>query len=106
MPTRKRAAAATKKVVAKKEEVAKAEVKKTGKRGRPVTKPPKIKVKNIKVLQSGNILTLKIDMSKDFGIGVSGKSRCIATSGAKEAFQFNGKDYAMIVNVFEPVKQK
>ena len=37
-------------------------------------------MKNIKAEQNGNILTIEIDLSKDFGLSKSGKTTIIATS--------------------------
>jgi hypothetical protein len=40
---------------------------------------------NVKVTTKGNILTIEVDLSKDFGMSKSGKTKVIATTGGTMA---------------------
>ncbi len=55
-------------------------------------------MKNIDMSIEGNILTLKVDLSKDFGTSSSGKSIIIATSEGNYALP--GREEKVGLNVY------
>ena len=55
--------------------------------------------KNLEMFIEGNTLTMRIDLTKDFGLSPSGKTYCVASSGGN-AKLFNipgGENFANIV---------
>jgi hypothetical protein len=57
-------------------------------------------MKNVEMLIDGNILTIKVDISKEFGPSTSGKSIVIASSEGNKAVP--GKEDVKIgVNVYK-----
>ncbi|MBU1106411.1 MAG: hypothetical protein KKB51_07080 [Candidatus Riflebacteria bacterium] len=55
-------------------------------------------MKNVDMSIEGNILTLKVDLSKDFGTSSSGKSIIIATSEGNYAIP--GREEKVGLNVY------
>jgi len=57
-------------------------------------------MKNIEMLIEGNILTIKVDLSKDFGPSASGKTIIIASSEGNQSIP--GKEEAKIgLNIYK-----
>jgi hypothetical protein len=52
----------------------------------------------MRVEESGNTLTIKIDLNKDLGLSKSGKSRKIASSGGN--VKIPGTDAVIGINVY------
>ena len=56
-------------------------------------------MKNIETSIAGNILTIKVDLSKEFGKSASGKSNVIATSEGNVSIE-GTKDVKMGLNIY------
>jgi len=57
-------------------------------------------MKNVEMLIEGNILTIKVDLSKDFGPSASGKTIIIASSEGNQSIP--GKEEAKIgLNIYK-----
>ncbi len=57
-------------------------------------------MKNVEMSMDGNILTIKVDMTKDFGPSASGKTIIIASSEGNQSFP--GKEAVKIgLNVYK-----
>jgi hypothetical protein len=56
-------------------------------------------MKNVDLSIEGNILTIKVDLSKDFGVSSSGKSIIIATSEGNYALP--GREEKVGLNVYK-----
>ncbi len=58
-------------------------------------------MKNVELKQDGDILTIKIDLSKNFGGSKSGKSTVVAsTEGNKRVASVDGKEVFLCVNAY------
>ena len=55
-------------------------------------------MKNVEFTVEGNILTIKVDLSKDFGASSSGKSLIIATTEGN--FSLPGREEKVGLNVY------
>ena len=58
-------------------------------------------MKNVEITVEGNILTLKVDLTKDFGQSSSGKSLIIATTEGN--YSLPGRDEKVGLNVYRKV---
>jgi len=58
--------------------------------------------KNVKAKIEKNILTIKVDLSQDFGDTKSGKSISIGTTGAPATIDNNGEQISVGLNVYKP----
>ena len=56
-------------------------------------------MKNVEFTIDGNILNIKVDLSKDFGMSSSGKSLIIATTEGN--FTLPGRDEKVGLNVYK-----
>ena len=62
-------------------------------------------MKNVEMLIEGNILTIKVDLSKDFGPSASGKTIIIASSEGNQSIP--GKEAVKIgLNVYKKKKNR
>lgn len=64
-------------------------------------------MKNVEYTQNGDILTIKIDLSKNFGPSASGKTNVIASTegNQKVAKTAKGEEIALGINCyFKPAK--
>jgi ABC-type cobalamin transport system ATPase subunit len=59
-------------------------------------------MQNVNVKKSGNILTIEVDLTKNYGPSGSGKSIIVATSAG--IVPIEGTDIKFGLNVFKPVK--
>lgn len=55
-------------------------------------------MKNVDMSIDGNIMTIKVDLSKDFGVSSSGKSQIIATTEGNYAIP--GREEKVGLNVY------
>jgi hypothetical protein len=58
-------------------------------------------MKNVEITVEGNILTLKIDLTQDFGQSSSGKSQIIATTEGN--YSLPGREEKVGLNVYRKV---
>jgi hypothetical protein len=61
-------------------------------------------MKNVDYTVDGNILTIKVDLTKDFGPSASGKSITIATTEGN--FSLPGREEKVGLNVYRKRTQK
>lgn len=59
-------------------------------------------MKNVEITVEGNILTLKVDMTKDFGNSTSGKSIIIASTEGN--YSIPGREEKVGLNVYRKTK--
>ena len=58
---------------------------------------------NVKWTREGNILTITVDTSKEFGPSKSGKTIIVASSGGNEAL---GDNLIMGLNIYRKIEDK
>ncbi len=56
-------------------------------------------MKNIDFVITGNMLTITVDLSKDFGMSASGKSTIIATTEGN--YNFPGREEMFGLNIYK-----
>lgn len=61
-------------------------------------------MKNVDMKVEGNILTIKVDLSKDFGPSNSGKSLVIATSEGNQSIP--DSDAKIGLNIYKKAEEK
>ena len=61
-------------------------------------------MKNIKMTTKDNILTIEVDLSKNYGLSVSGKSEIIASTEGNQAIPES--DAKIGVNIYKPIKKR
>jgi len=61
-------------------------------------------MKNVDLNIDGNILTIKVDLTKDFGASSSGKSQIIATTEGNYALP--GREEKIGLNIYKKVTKK
>lgn len=59
-------------------------------------------MKNVEFTIDGNILTIKVDLSQEFGLSSSGKSQIIATTEGN--FALPGREEKVGLNVYRKVE--
>lgn len=57
-------------------------------------------MKNVEMTTAGSILTIKVDLSKDFGRSASGKTTIIASTEGNQAIE-NGKGAIIGLNIYK-----
>lgn len=57
-------------------------------------------MKNVEMTTAGSILTIKVDLSKDFGRSASGKTTIIASTEGNQAIA-NGKGAIIGLNIYK-----
>ena len=60
---------------------------------------------NVEMSKSGNILTIKIDLSKKLGVSASGKSQNIATTGGNISVP-GSEEVKIGINCYMPIAAK
>lgn len=58
-------------------------------------------MQNMGIEIKGNIMTIKVDLSKEVGESGSGKSTTIATTGGRKQVP-GAEDYMIMCNIFKP----
>lgn len=61
-------------------------------------------MKNVDLNIEGNILTIKVDLTKDFGASSSGKSQIIATTEGNYALP--GREEKIGLNIYKKITKK
>lgn len=60
-------------------------------------------MKNVDLSVEGNILTIRVDLSKEFGSSGSGKSTVIASTEGNR--RLKGREERVGLNIFRPIKE-
>lgn len=60
-------------------------------------------MKNVEITIKGNVLTIKVDLSKDFGKSTSGKSVIVASSEGNQTIP-EGGGAVLGLNIYRKVK--
>ena len=61
-------------------------------------------MRNVEIKADGNKLTITVDLSKDFGLSKSGKSRIIATTEGNATADTSRGQVKVGLNVYTPEK--
>jgi hypothetical protein len=60
-------------------------------------------MKNVEYEIKGNIMTIKVDVSKSFGPSKSGKSEIIATTEGNKKIKVNEEDVWIGLNIYKKI---
>jgi hypothetical protein len=58
-------------------------------------------MKNVEMTVEKDVLTIKVDISKEFGPSASGKTIIIASTGGNEKVDANGSEIVVGLNVYK-----
>ncbi len=65
-----------------------------------------VTVENVSMVVDKNILTIKVDLTREGYVSGSGKSIIVATTGGNASVGSNGASFKVGLNVYKPLASK
>lgn len=59
-------------------------------------------MQNVQITVEGDTLTIKADLTKDFGPSSSGKTTIVATTSGNQTVEHKGKTFKVGLNIYKP----